>query len=73
MFDIELRIIFEESIVSNGTTNAIGATLEDDLEKLQSLLEDNVPAYVLARIGGPNGWLAITYVPDTANVRDKVS
>ena len=31
--------------------------------------------YVLARIGGTgeSGWLAISYVPDSANVRGKVS
>lgn len=58
-----------------GTTNIGGATLEDDIGKLQTLLEDNEPAYILARIGSSNdsGWLAVSYVPDTANVRGKAS
>ncbi|KAL5511224.1 TWF1 [Sanghuangporus vaninii] len=68
--------IENESLVPRGTTDVEGATLEDDLGKLQTLLEDNEPAYVLARIGSPKakdvGWIAISYVPDTANVRGKM-
>ena len=49
------------------------STLENDLKSLQSLLDDNVPAYVLVRLDDPpSTWLAIHYVPDTARVRDKV-
>jgi twinfilin len=47
----------------------------DDLNKLQdnSILEDNVPAYILAKLDdSPTDWLAIFYVPDSAKVRDKV-
>jgi twinfilin len=43
----------------------------DDLTELQDLLADDKPAYVLARLDDP-GWLAISYVPDHAGVRDKV-
>ncbi|KAL5489888.1 TWF1 [Sanghuangporus weigelae] len=66
--------IENETLVPKGTTDIEGATLEDDLVKLQTLLEDNEPAYVLARIGSPNdvGWIAISYVPDAANVRGKM-
>lgn len=40
---------------------------------MQSILEDNVPAYVLARLDDPpSEWLVVYYVPDTAKVRDKV-
>lgn len=46
---------------------------EDDLQKLPELLEDDEPAYILARLDGPGvEWLTISYVPDTAKVRDKV-
>ncbi len=48
-------------------------TLDQDLDKLGDILEDNVPAYVLARLDDPpTEWLAIFYVPDTAKIRDKV-
>ncbi|THH05760.1 hypothetical protein EW145_g4563 [Phellinidium pouzarii] len=69
-----LKISIEnESLVPNGSVDAESATMEEDLLKLQDLLENDVPAYVLARLDGQNaGWLAITYVPDTANVRRKM-
>jgi twinfilin-like protein len=45
-----------------------------DLEQLQDILSDSSPAYVLARFDEPQAqeWLAISYVPDTAKVRDKM-
>lgn len=62
-----------ESLVPDGTVPATGSILEDDLGKLQTILEDDIPAYILARLGGAgSSWLAIFYVPDTAKVRDKV-
>lgn len=49
------------------------STFEEDLNKLAQLLEDNEPAYILARLDSDGvEWLAISYVPDTAKVRDKV-
>lgn len=61
-----------EALVTD-TTVAPSSTLESDLNSLQSLLDDNVPAYVLVRLDDPpSAWLAINYVPDTAKVRDKV-
>ncbi|KIY43571.1 actin depolymerizing protein [Fistulina hepatica ATCC 64428] len=50
-------------------------TFQKDLSKLQDpeVLADNVPAYVLAKLDDPpSDWLAISYVPDTAAVRDKM-
>jgi len=49
-------------------------TLLEDLKLLQdpSLLEDNVPAYILARQDESTDWLVIYYVPETAKIRDKV-
>lgn len=66
-------MLYLESLVPDGTVPASGSILEDDLGKLQTLLEDDTPAYILARLGGAgSSWLAIFYVPDTAKVRDKV-
>lgn len=52
----------------------ISGNFTDDLEQLQTLLEDIVPAYILARLDGSKPeFLFVTYVPDRAGVRDKVS
>ena len=42
--------------------------------KLQDVdvLQDDSPAYVLAKLDPPSDWIAISYVPDSAKVRDKV-
>ena len=63
--------VTSESLVLQDSV-PIEGPLEDDLGKLDTLLEESVPAYVLAKLDEP-GWLAIFYVPDTAKVRDKVS
>ncbi|EIN07507.1 actin depolymerizing protein [Punctularia strigosozonata HHB-11173 SS5] len=63
--------IRNESLVPDGELAPAGS-FTDDLNKLQSLLSDDVPAYVLARLDDGAGWLAISYVPDTAGVRDKM-
>lgn len=61
-----------EALVTDATVPQ-SSTLETDLTRLQSLLDDHVPAYVLVRLDDPpSAWLAVHYVPDTANVRDKV-
>jgi twinfilin-like protein len=45
----------------------------DDFTQLASLVEDNTPAYLLVRSdASASEWLAISYVPDSAKVRDKV-
>lgn len=45
-----------------------------DFDSLQTYVEVNVPAYLLVRLDTTTAseWLAISYVPDTAKVRDKV-
>ncbi|PCH38158.1 actin depolymerizing protein [Wolfiporia cocos MD-104 SS10] len=64
--------IRNESLVPDGTTPPSG-TLEADLDNLGSILDDNAPAYVLVRLDDPpSEWLAVYYVPDTAQVRDKM-
>src|SRR6267142_3118015 len=61
-----------EALVTDATVPP-SSTLETDLTCLQSLLDDHVPAYVLVRLDDPpSAWLAVHYVPDTANIRDKV-
>jgi twinfilin-like protein len=44
--------------------------VEQDLYKVQDLVQENVPAYVLVRLDDGT-WLLISYVPDGAKVRDK--
>ncbi|KAA1471077.1 actin depolymerizing protein [Dentipellis sp. KUC8613] len=64
--------IRNETLVSDGTFPS-QASLESDLAKLNTLLEDNIPAYVLVRLDDPpTEWLSVHYVPDTAKVRDKM-
>lgn len=61
-----------ESLVSV-TSVSVSGTLDDDLALLQDHLEENVPCYVLARLDNPpSEWLIISYVPDAAQVRQKV-
>ncbi|KAI0035941.1 hypothetical protein K488DRAFT_42223 [Vararia minispora EC-137] len=64
--------IRNESLVPDGTTPVQGS-LDDDLPRLQSILDDNVPAYVIVRLDRPSSsLLLVDYVPDTAKVRDKM-
>ncbi|KZV69454.1 actin depolymerizing protein [Peniophora sp. CONT] len=63
--------IRDEQLVPDGSHSAKGR-LPDDLPALESLLVDNVPAYVLARLDNGAGWLLIDYVPDGSRVRDKM-
>ncbi|THH31158.1 hypothetical protein EUX98_g3036 [Antrodiella citrinella] len=47
-------------------------SLLEDFDKLGEVLEDNEPAYILAKHDEASTWLAIFYVPDSAKVRDKM-
>ncbi|KAI0727196.1 actin depolymerizing protein [Fomitopsis betulina] len=48
-------------------------TLGQDLDNLATIVEDDVPAYILVRLDEPpSEWVAIYYVPDSAKVRDKM-
>ena len=46
----------------------------DDLEQLETLLKPDEAAYIILRRfnTAPNGLVAVTYVPDVANVRQKM-
>lgn len=51
------------------------ASFKEDLAKLQSdqVLQDTAPAYILAKLDLPSqDWITLFYVPDGAQVRDKV-
>ncbi|KAI0928660.1 hypothetical protein AcW2_004599 [Taiwanofungus camphoratus] len=64
--------IRNESLVPDGALPPSG-TLEEDLDRVNNILEDDVPAYILVKLDGPpNDWLAVNYVPDSAKVRDKM-
>ncbi|KAG6894860.1 hypothetical protein C0992_004273 [Termitomyces sp. T32_za158] len=62
--------IRNEQPVHDLTISAV-ASLQEDLALLPDVLEDNVPAYIFAKVS-PSDWTAISYVPDSANVRDKM-
>lgn len=64
-------IIQDESLVSVASL-PVANSLNEDLVQLQEYLEDKEPCYILARLDDPpSEWLAISYVPDFANVRNK--
>jgi len=63
--------IRNEKLAHESTVQKSADTLEEELPKLQTILEDKTPSYVLARLDG-DGWLFISYVPDDATVRDKM-
>ncbi|KAI0273714.1 actin depolymerizing protein [Gloeopeniophorella convolvens] len=68
-----LKISIQNETLVIDATLPPSSTLENDLNDLQPLLDDNIPAYVLARLDDPpTSWLAAHYVPDTAKVRDKM-
>ncbi|KAI5779688.1 hypothetical protein EDC01DRAFT_718885 [Geopyxis carbonaria] len=52
----------------------VAGTFEDDLRQLDGLIQDSHPAYILLRrYEAPTAALvAVAYVPDTANVRQKM-
>jgi twinfilin len=65
--------LLAESLVHDLSVPAESTFLED-LKKLQSpeILEEKIPAYILARQDESADWLAIYYVPENAKIRDKV-
>lgn len=56
-------------IISSSSTDFF-----DDLTALEPLLKENEAAYIILRRyqNAPDGYVAVTYVPDTANVRQKM-
>lgn len=68
-----IKVVISKETLVAATTIPPSGTLEQDLDKLADVLEDRVPAYVLARTDKPGSdWLAIFYVPETSEIRDKM-
>ncbi|PFH50691.1 hypothetical protein AMATHDRAFT_75483 [Amanita thiersii Skay4041] len=70
-----IKIVIRDDSLEHDTSIPIEGTLETDLIKLQDpqILQDTVPAYILARLDEPSfGWLVISYVPESAKIRDKM-
>ncbi|KAF8477432.1 hypothetical protein BDZ91DRAFT_709234 [Kalaharituber pfeilii] len=69
--------ISSESLVHKHTLPALG-NFDSDLAQLDDILKDNEPAYVILRRYEPSPsaqadcFVAVTYVPDAANVRQKM-
>jgi len=65
--------IHNESIVLDQTIGS-RSSLEEDLSLLPEILKADAPAYILAKLDSTssNSWLAISYVPDIANIRAKM-
>ncbi|KAK7049335.1 Twinfilin-1 [Paramarasmius palmivorus] len=70
-----IKVSIQNESLVHDLSIPVEGTLQEDLEKLQddSILQDDVPAYILAKLDDPSSeWLAIYYVPDSAKVRDKM-
>ncbi|QRV99992.1 cofilin/tropomyosin-type actin-binding protein [Ceratobasidium sp. AG-Ba] len=64
--------IQNESLVPDETIPIGSNELVQDFGKLQEVLHDDVPAYILARTNVESEWLFISYVPDSAKVSDEM-
>jgi len=66
--------IKEEKLVPAEAIPSSSGDFFDDLNSLDALLKDDEAAYVLLRRhdGSPDGYVAVTYVPDRAPVRQKM-
>jgi twinfilin-like protein len=69
-----LIVTIEKETLTSRQTLPSNGTFEEDLHQLDSLLKDNEAAYVILRRrdSGPAPFVSIAYVPDTANVRQKM-
>lgn len=64
--------IENEALVSGKSISA-KSTFEDDIAQLDALLIDDQPAYlILRRYNSDTPFVSVTYVPDLANVRQKM-
>ena len=66
--------IAQEQLVPLDTIKSTADDFFDDLGSLDQLIKDDEAAYIILRRfpDSPDGFVAITYVPDTANVRQKM-
>ncbi|RDB21542.1 Twinfilin [Hypsizygus marmoreus] len=68
-----IKVSIANETLVHDLTIPVAGSFEDDLAFLQrpNVLEDSTPTYVLAKVA-PSEWIAISYVPDSAKVRDKM-
>ncbi|MCJ1257968.1 Twinfilin-1 [Lignoscripta atroalba] len=66
--------IKNEQLVPVETIKSSSNDFFDDLKTLDSLIKDNEAAYIVLRRypNAPDGFVVVTYVPDVANVRQKM-
>lgn len=66
--------IQKEQLVPVETISQCSNDFFDDLKVVEPLLKDNEAAYIILRRyqNSPSGYVAVTYVPATANVRQKM-
>lgn len=66
--------IEKEELVALQTLPSSSADFFDDLRLLDSVLKDDAAAYIILRRyqNAPDGFVSVTYVPDRANVRQKM-
>ncbi|KAK5688576.1 Twinfilin-1 [Elasticomyces elasticus] len=69
-----LASIQNEQIVHTSTISADNGRFQDDLQKLQSRISSTQATYVLLKVdsNAPDGYVAITFVPNAAPVRQKM-
>ncbi|KAI9702541.1 MAG: Twinfilin-1 [Candelina mexicana] len=66
--------IKNEQLIPLDVITSSSADFSSDLTSLNSLIKDNEAAYIILRryADSPDGYVAVTYVPDTAPVRQKM-
>lgn len=68
-----LASIHGETLVPKETISSKSPSFLDDLALLSPLILPTVPSYIILRLDtAPDGFVAITYVPDAAPVRQKM-
>ncbi|KAF8894496.1 hypothetical protein BD779DRAFT_842149 [Infundibulicybe gibba] len=70
-----LKVSIQNESLVHDLSIPVEGSIKQDLSKLQqsTVLKDDVPAYILTKLDEPpTEWLAISYVPDAAKVRDKM-
>ena len=69
-----IATIKNEKLIPVETVSSSSSDFFDDLKALEPLIKDNEAAYIILRRyqNAPDGFVAVTYVPDTANVRSKM-
>ncbi|KAG6854596.1 hypothetical protein C0991_004198 [Blastosporella zonata] len=66
-----IKVSIQNELLVHDLTIPAAASFHQDLALLPDALDDNVPAYILAKLA-QSDWIAISYVPESAQVRDKM-